>query len=84
VIELDKEGFTPIKGYEGLYDISETGKVYSHRSKRTLKRCGDEYGFHIVKLYKDGQSSNHNVFELWKAAFPGETGFKGTRKIIYK
>jgi hypothetical protein len=82
---VEKE-YREIKGYEGLYDISETGKVYSHRSKRTLKRCGDEYGFHIVKLYKEGQASNHNVFELWKVAFPGvnETGFKGTKKIIYR
>jgi hypothetical protein len=80
------EEFKPIKGYEKLYDISKTGKVYSHRSKRTLKRCGDEYGFHIVKLYKNGKASNHNVFELWKAAFPGanDTEFKGTKTIIYK
>ncbi|WGG44203.1 NUMOD4 domain-containing protein [Rossellomorea sp. DA94] len=79
------EEFREINGYKGLYDISESGKVFSHQSKRTLKRCGDEYGFHIVKLYKNGQSSNHNVFELWKAAFPDvdQTGFKGTKKIKY-
>jgi hypothetical protein len=77
---MRKEVFKPINGYEELYDISETGKVYSHQSKRTLKRCGDEYGFHIVKLF------NHNVFELWRAAFPrvNENEFIATRKIIYK
>ncbi|MGM0864509.1 MAG: NUMOD4 domain-containing protein [Bacillota bacterium] len=61
---MENELFKPIRGYEGLYDISETGKVYSHKSKRTLKRCGDEYGFYIVKLYKDGNESSHNVFKL--------------------
>ncbi|UXH44429.1 NUMOD4 domain-containing protein [Rossellomorea vietnamensis] len=83
---MRKEIYKPIIGYEGLYDISETGKVYSHRSKRTLKRCGDEYGFHIVKLNKGGDASNHNVFELWKVAFPvvNDTEFKGTKKIIYR
>jgi hypothetical protein len=57
--------------------------VYSHRSKRTLKRHGDDYGFHIVKLYKDGQASNYNVFELWKAAYPviNENEFKGLKTI---
>jgi hypothetical protein len=81
-----EEEYREIKGYEGLYYISESGKLYSHRSKRTLKRCGDEYGFHIVKLYKDGKASNHNVFKLWKAAFPGvhQTEFIGTMKIKYK
>jgi hypothetical protein len=80
-----EEEFREIKGYEGSYEISETGKVYSHRSKRTLKRCGDEYGFHIVKLYKDGQASNHNVFELWKASYPGvnQIEFRGTKIIKY-
>jgi NUMOD4 motif len=80
------EEFKPIKGYEGLYDITETGKVFSHRSKRTLKRCGDEYGFHIVKLHKNGKATNHNVFDLWRGIFqyiPGAV-FKGTKVIKYK
>ncbi|WP_054753338.1 NUMOD4 domain-containing protein [Piscibacillus salipiscarius] len=41
-----------IKGYEGHYSITQSGKIYSHKRKRTMKRCGDEYGFHIVKLSK--------------------------------
>jgi hypothetical protein len=82
---MAKELYKPIKGYEGLYDISETGKVYSHRSKRTLKRCGDEYGFHIVRLHKNGKATNLKVYELWKGVFPdsNKTEFKGTQTIIY-
>lgn len=33
--ELHKD----IVGYEGLYAISESGKVYSYRSKRYVKLC---------------------------------------------
>jgi hypothetical protein len=82
---MQKEIFKPIKDYEGLYDISETGKVYSHRSKRTLKRCGDEYGFHIVRLTKDKKAKNHKVFDLWKEAFSEYpvVVFKGAKTVKY-
>jgi hypothetical protein len=51
-----------------------------------MAKCGDEYGFHIVKLYNDGKSKNHNVFELWKEAFPAinEIEFKAARTVNYK
>ncbi|MFD2640199.1 NUMOD4 domain-containing protein [Piscibacillus salipiscarius] len=74
-----------IKGYEGHYSITQSGKIYSHKRKRTMKRCGDEYGFHIVKLSKNGEATNHNVFELWKKHYPelNESEFKGAREAIY-
>ncbi|MGD6847252.1 NUMOD4 domain-containing protein [Rossellomorea aquimaris] len=83
---MKKEIYKPIIGYEGLYEISETGKVFSHHSKRTLKRCGDEYGFHVVRLHSGGKAANLKVFELWKTAFPSaiETDFKGAKTIIYR
>jgi NUMOD4 motif len=75
-----------IKGYENLYEITSSGKIYSHKQKRTLKRCEDEYGFHIVKLSNNGKATNHNVFELWKQHFPvlNEGEFKGARTVKYK
>ncbi|KIL74380.1 NUMOD4 domain-containing protein [Bacillus badius] len=75
-----------ITGFEGLYKITKSGRVYSFYQKRYLTRCDDEYGFHIVKLTKNGESGNHKVFELWKRAF-GEldkSEFKGALKAKYK
>jgi hypothetical protein len=81
-----EEARKPIQGYENLYEITSSGKILSLKRKRALARCGDEYGFHIVKLSKDGKATNHNVFELWKQHFPNlsESEFKGAKKVIYK
>ncbi|MFJ7407685.1 MULTISPECIES: NUMOD4 domain-containing protein [unclassified Lysinibacillus] len=74
-----------IAGYEELYEITESGRIITVRENRALARCNDEYGFHIVRLTKDGTASNHNVFELWKQAFPEleQTNFKGALKAKY-
>ncbi|SOC44468.1 NUMOD4 motif-containing protein [Ureibacillus acetophenoni] len=75
----------PIEGYEGYYEISETGKIYSVKSQRFMARSDDEYGFHIVKLSKNGISKNYNVYKLWKEEFPNlsESMFKGAKERIY-
>ena len=75
-----------IEGYEGLYDITESGRIYSHNRERYLVRCENEYGFHVVKLSKNGEPKNHKVFELWKKAYGNvlpESAFKGTKVRIY-
>ena len=75
-----------LPGYEGLYEMTKSGRVISLRQQRPMKRCNDEYGFHIVKLTNhDGVSENHIVFDLWKAIFPGrnEHEFKGALKPKY-
>lgn len=75
-----------VKGYENLYEITRSGSIYSLKRKRTLKRRGDEYGFHVVKLSNNGEANNHNVFELWKQHFPAlnESEFKGAKTVKYK
>ncbi|AHN23098.1 3-ketosteroid-delta-1-dehydrogenase [Lysinibacillus sphaericus] len=81
---LDEES-RAIAGYEGLYEITASGRIMTVRENRPLARCNDEYGFHIVRLTKDGTASNHNVFELWKQTFPEleQTHFKGALKAKY-
>lgn len=77
----------PITGYEGLYEITESGRIYSVKSQRYLTRCNDEYGFHIVKLYKDGKGTNHNLFKLWEKEYGDafeQNKFKGVLKVKYK
>lgn len=75
-----------IKGYEGLYEMTKSGRIFSVKRQRFLSRCNDEYGFHIVKLSKDERSKNHNVFKLWENEFDGisPSEFKGAMKSIYK
>ncbi|MEK5488161.1 MULTISPECIES: hypothetical protein [Lysinibacillus] len=74
-----------IAGYEGLYEMTVSGRILTVRENRPLARCNDEYGFHIARLTKDGKASSHNVFELWKQTFPEleHTQFKGALKAKY-
>ncbi|WP_108672550.1 NUMOD4 domain-containing protein [Peribacillus acanthi] len=75
-----------IKGYEEIYEITSSGRIYTYRSMRFLERCGDEYGFHIVSLWdNDRNRKNWNVFKLWQEAFPElpKEQFKGSLKIKY-
>ncbi|WP_394188409.1 NUMOD4 domain-containing protein [Paenisporosarcina quisquiliarum] len=80
-----REDRKTIQGYEGIYEVTHSGRIISIREKRALTRCNDEYGFHIVKLYKNGESNNHYVFELWEKEFPRLhiNEFKGARKTKY-
>lgn len=75
-----------IPGYKGLYEITPSGRIYSCSRKRFMVRCGDEYGFHIVKLSKNGKGKNYNVFKLWETSFKEdpEAIFKGALKAKYK
>jgi hypothetical protein len=77
----------PITNYEGLYEITESGRIFSIKRKKYLSRCNDEYGFHIVKLYRNGIGKNHKVYELWQNEFGAdlpENLFKGVLSKKYK
>lgn len=53
-----------IKGYEGLYAITEDGKVWSYRNKRFIKPFLRKNGYLQVILVKDGVKKNHKVHRL--------------------
>lgn len=71
----------PVKGYEGLYEISNTGLVKAlerrvdrgkcHRTWEThIKRYGvDGNGYFRVSLSKDGVNKTHKVHRLVAQAF---------------
>lgn len=84
VVEGNEES-RAIAGYEGLYEMTASGRIITVRENRALARCNDEYGFHIARLTKDGKATSHNVFELWKQTFPEleQTHFKGALKAKY-
>lgn len=76
-----KEQWMPIKGYEGLYEVSNLGRVRSfdridkigrlHKG-RILKDAKDGGGYPFVGLFKDGVCSKRKVHHLVAEAFLGE------------
>ena len=59
----------PIKGYEGLYSITEDGRIISHRKNRELKPKIDRYGYKAVSLSKDGHCTHSTVHRLVAKTF---------------
>lgn len=58
-----------IFGFEGIYSITEDGKVWSYRNKRFLKTIINKNGYTYVKLSKDGISRYHRVHRLVAIAY---------------
>lgn len=54
-----------IKGYEGLYAVTEDGQVWSYRSQKFLKPYNkSNHGYEKVNLYKDKVSTTYCVHRL--------------------
>lgn len=53
-----------IKGYEGLYAVTEDGKVWSYKSKKFLAQTANQGGYLKVCLYKDGKIKGYFVHRL--------------------
>lgn len=54
----------PILGYEGIYSIHISGRVFSHRAGRFLKNMTDAYGYHYVSLQIGGRRKNEKIHRL--------------------
>lgn len=52
MVKFDKEERRPIKGYEGLYSVSNLGNVYSFRLNRNLELSKDKSGYVRIGLQK--------------------------------
>lgn len=88
-----KGTWVSIKGYEGLYEVSNLGEVRSlsrqvPRGKHTLsvpskvlKKGLGGTGYYIVVLNKEGVSKSHNVHSLVAVAFHNFTP-NGFIKVI--
>lgn len=66
-----EEEWRPVKGYEGLYEVSNMGRVKSlHYGKsRILKQITNTNGYMAVDLHKDGTRSPKRVHRLVATAF---------------
>lgn len=69
------EQWSDIKGYEGYYRISNTGKIYSIKSNIMLKQSNSNKGYHSVKLQRNGIKKMYRVHRLVAMTFiPNPTG----------
>ena len=64
-----EEIWRPIAGYEGLYEVSYDGNVYSHHTGKDLKPRLNTEGYPIVELCKDGQRKCVRIHRLIAQAF---------------
>lgn len=64
----------PVIGLEGLYEVSDTGVVWSlnyrrNGKRRELRPDNDAKGYQIVGLYKNGCRVKHSVHRIVASAF---------------
>lgn len=71
-----KEIWLPVKGYEGLYEVSSFGRVRSlgkggsgNSKMRIMNNSYDIYGYLVVGLYKNGKQKQFKVHRLVAEAF---------------
>lgn len=64
-----EEVWKDIKGYEGIYQISNYGRVYSLVSNRILKPSLSPKGYVRVRLCVDNIKTNHSIHRLVAEAF---------------
>ena len=72
------EEFKSIKGYEGLYEISNLGKVkslnYNNSQKEKILKAGVAgNGYYTVGLYKNGKMKTNSLHVLVAITFLGHT-----------
>lgn len=69
--ELKKEEWKPVNGYEGLYAVSNLGRVKSlwYDREKILKPQNNGKGYLFVNLYKDGKVKHFLVHRLVATVF---------------
>lgn len=84
---MGTEIWRPVKGYEGLYEVSSLGYVKSlnyHRTgkEKILKPAKNKYGYLFVALYRNGKRKMSKLHRLVAEAFiPNPEGFKQVNHI---
>lgn len=75
-MNLQNEIWKDIVGYEGMYQVSNTGQIKSlsrktnkNRKEKILAQRKSKGGYLIVNLYKSGKAKTHYVHRLVALAF---------------
>lgn len=64
-----KEIFKDIIDYEGLYQVSNMGNVYSIKNDMLLKKTIDTYGYYRVGLFNNKKQKKHLIHRLVATTF---------------
>ena len=69
--EIAQENWKDIFGYDGMYQVSDLGRVRSRKSGewKVLKLNKNRFGYLMSYLYKDGKPKNISVHRLVAQAF---------------
>ena len=69
--QTEMEHWKAIAGYEGLYEVSDLGRVKSlwHGKEKILKPGKNNFGYLQVVLYKDGHEKTVKIHRLVAEAF---------------
>lgn len=80
----NKEEFRDIKGYKGLYQVSNMGRVkslermvkhyrggHSTIKEKILKANKDNKGYRMVNLFEDGKKTSKRIYQLVAIEFHG-------------
>ena len=59
----------PIKGYDGLYEISDTGVIHNLKTGNELHGNVNSYGYRVVRLCKDGKPKDFKLHQLLATTF---------------
>ena len=74
---MDSEVWRWVPGYEGLYLVSNKGRIFSTPKKtkpgRIMKQKTTKYGYKSICLCRDGETSDHRVHRLVASAFVKKT-----------
>lgn len=68
---MEVENWLPVKDYEGLYEVSDLGRVKSLKfgEGKILKQYLSSSTYLTVKLYKDGKKRSYSVHTLVAVSF---------------
>ena len=58
-----------IKGYEGLYKVSNLGDIYSFNKKGFLNKQNDKQGYYQVTLSKNGKLKTKRIHRIVAETF---------------
>ena len=64
-----QEQWKPIKGYEGLYEVSNLGRIKSLRSGRLMSLCPNSRKYLGAHLTKDGKSETVHIHRIVAEVF---------------
>jgi hypothetical protein len=64
-----EEIFKDVKGYEGLYQVSNLGNIINSKNGRKIKLNITERGYYRVNLYKEKKENHFKVHRLVAIAF---------------